>query len=100
MSGAPYIVWSPDGETPPKVSYDKHQVACHEAHRLSKLMPGRTFYVMARAGKGATAAADFCTRHPDQVAVANLDGEHQCQLCADAWVRAEGQAVVERQDAA
>jgi hypothetical protein len=97
MSGAPYIVWSPDGPTPPKVSYDKHQAACREAHRLAGLFPGREFFVMARAGKGAKVRADFCTKHSDQLAVVNSDGEFQCQLCADAWAKAEGQVAAEQE---
>jgi hypothetical protein len=62
---------------------------------MAKRHHGRQFFVMARTGKGAKVDADFCTKHPDQLAVANLDGEHQCQLCADAWCRAEGRALAE-----
>lgn len=91
MSGAPYIVWSPDGPTPPKVSHETHKKALWQAHEMAKKHPGQQFYVMARAGKGAKVHADFCTKHTDQLAVANMDGEFQCQLCADTWVRGEGQ---------
>lgn len=31
-----------------------------------------------------------CKYHPERVARANLDGDHLCQACCDAWVRGEG----------
>lgn len=53
MSGAPYIVWSPDGPTPPKVAHQTHQSAHSAAWLMAKTHPGQQFFVMARSGKGA-----------------------------------------------
>jgi hypothetical protein len=53
MAGAPYIVWSPDGETPPKISYATHAAAHSSACRMASLHPGQQFYVMGRSGRGA-----------------------------------------------
>jgi hypothetical protein len=47
---SPYIVWSPEGETPPKVSYETHGKACAIAWHMAKLNPGQKFFVMGRAG--------------------------------------------------
>lgn len=58
MAGAPFIVWSPDGETPPKVAYGSHKAAHHAAATMAKVHPGRQFYVMARSGKGALVPAE------------------------------------------
>ncbi len=49
----PYIVWSPDGETPPKVSHATHQRACFAAHFMARKYPGKMFYVLGRMGKPA-----------------------------------------------
>lgn len=48
---APFIVWSPDGDTPPKVQHPSHKSAHHAAHRMAKEHPGQTFYVMGVGGK-------------------------------------------------
>jgi len=48
-----YIVFSPDGETPPKVIHDSHKQAHFAAQRMATLNPGRTFHVMQSAGKPA-----------------------------------------------
>jgi hypothetical protein len=53
MAGAPYIVWSPDGETPPKIRFDSHKAAHAAAWGMAKVFPGRQFFVMAKCGKGA-----------------------------------------------
>jgi hypothetical protein len=53
MAGAPYIVWSPDGPTPPKVSYQTHPEAHAAANLMAKRHRGQKFYVMARQGAGA-----------------------------------------------
>lgn len=46
----PFVVWSPDGPTPPKVSHPTHKSAHHAAHRLAEAHPGQQFMVMARSG--------------------------------------------------
>lgn len=61
MAGAPYIVWSPSGETPPKVSYQTHGAAHFAACRMAKQHPGQRFFVIARAGKGAFVDPDLAT---------------------------------------
>lgn len=48
-----YIVWSPNGEAPPKVAHESHNAACHAAWMMAKQYPGQTFYIMRRAGKPA-----------------------------------------------
>lgn len=48
---APFIVWSPDGETPPKVQHNNHKSAHHAARCMAKEHPSQTFYVMGVCGK-------------------------------------------------
>lgn len=50
-ANAPLIVWSPDGETPPKVAHNTHGSAHRAAHLLAAANPGKTFYVMERSGR-------------------------------------------------
>ncbi|WP_230770575.1 hypothetical protein [Sphingomonas sp. Leaf4] len=50
----PFVVWSPDGETPPKVAHMTHKSAHRAAHLLAESHEGRTFYVMARSGRPIT----------------------------------------------
>lgn len=52
----PLIVWSPDGDTPPKVAHQSHGSAHRAAHQLAAKHPGRTFYVMERSGRPVSAA--------------------------------------------
>ena len=47
----PLIVWSPDGDTPPKVAHQSHGSAHRAAHQLAAKHPDRTFYVMERSGR-------------------------------------------------
>lgn len=47
----PFVVWSPDGETPPKVVHRTHQAAHSAAHMMAKAHPGQTFMVMAKSGR-------------------------------------------------
>lgn len=51
---APFVVWSPDGETPPKIAHTTHKSAHRAAHLLADQHEGRTFYVMARSGRAIT----------------------------------------------
>lgn len=37
----------------------------------------------------------YCVNHPKHRAVTELDGEHLCQDCADAWLKGEGIAAME-----
>lgn len=41
-----YIVFSPDGETPPKVVHKTHPAAIYAAVQMKKLHPGHSFFVM------------------------------------------------------
>ncbi len=41
-----------------------------------------------------------CIYHPDRPVRANLDGDDLCQGCCDEWVRGEGAAEAEAQEAA
>lgn len=50
----PFIVWSPDGETPAKVAHDTHGAAFKAAHLMAAKYPGQTFMVMSRAGRTVT----------------------------------------------
>lgn len=50
---APYIVWSPEGTTEPKVTHPNHKSACHAAHQMAQKNPGQTFYVMGAGGRPA-----------------------------------------------
>jgi hypothetical protein len=43
------------------------------------------------------APAPMCVNHPDRASRVNLDSEELCQECADAWVRGEGMAALERE---
>jgi hypothetical protein len=47
----PFIVWSPDGETPPKVVHDTHGAAHFAAKQMAQSHPGVTFMVMQRSGR-------------------------------------------------
>jgi hypothetical protein len=53
MAGAPYIVWSPEGLTEPRVIHQSHKAAHFAAKTMAKNKPGQRFFVMARAGAGA-----------------------------------------------
>ena len=46
-----YIVWSPQGQTPPVVPLDTHKQAFRAANGMAKLHPGQDFYVMVTASK-------------------------------------------------
>lgn len=52
----PLVVWSPDGETPPKVAHTTHGSAHRAAHLLAKKHPGQTFFVMERSGRPISTA--------------------------------------------
>jgi hypothetical protein len=41
-----YIVFSPDGETPPKVVHKTHPAAIYAAVQMKKLHPDQSFFVM------------------------------------------------------
>ena len=50
-----FIIYSPNGETPPKRQHDTHGAALHEAHRLASKQPGSEFFVMRSCSKPVTA---------------------------------------------
>lgn len=52
-----YIVWSPTGETPPKVAHATHQAAHYAAQVMAKAVPGASFFVMKRSGNEIVASA-------------------------------------------
>jgi hypothetical protein len=52
-----YVVWSPDGETPPVVPHKTHPSAHFAAHQMAKKHPGKKFFVMATAGRAIVHAA-------------------------------------------
>lgn len=41
-----WLVWSPQGERPPKFRHDSEAMATIEAERLARLRPGHTFVVL------------------------------------------------------
>lgn len=47
----PFIVWSPDGETPPKVPHATHGAAHSAAQMMAAKHVGQTFMVMRRSGR-------------------------------------------------
>lgn len=42
-----WIVWSPDGATPPRARHDSERAAIAEAERLARLNPGKEFFALA-----------------------------------------------------
>ena len=46
-----YIVFSPEGETPPKVTHGTFKEAVNAAWQMSKFHPGNTFHVMKAVGR-------------------------------------------------
>lgn len=57
-----FIVYSPEGEAPPRVQHKNHGAAMHQAARLAKANPGRRFFVMRTASRPLVvelAAADM-----------------------------------------
>lgn len=46
-----YIVFSPDGEAPAKVTHATHGAAHYAAQAMAKLHKGQSFYVMRSAGR-------------------------------------------------
>jgi hypothetical protein len=43
-----FIVWSPDGPTPPSAVHRTHGSAFYAAHKLAEANPGQAFMVMKR----------------------------------------------------
>jgi hypothetical protein len=41
-----WIVWSPEGDRPPRHRHDSYESARREAERLARENPGRRFYAM------------------------------------------------------
>lgn len=41
-----YLIWSPEGLTPPKYTHDTLENAQREANRLASVNPNRSFYVV------------------------------------------------------
>ena len=58
-----YIVFSPQGDTPPKVQHETHGAAKFAAEQMAKFNPGREFFVMKSVSKPFTVAVS-----PDEVA--------------------------------
>lgn len=46
-----YLVFCPDGPGMPSKIHDTHQSAFFECHRMSKLHPGKQFFVLSSASK-------------------------------------------------
>lgn len=42
-----YIIWNPDGQTPPRVRFPRREDAQREAERLAQTHAGAQFYVCA-----------------------------------------------------
>lgn len=55
-----YIVFSPNGPTPPVKVHDSHKQAFGVAHRMAAMHPGQAFHVMVSASKPIVAAAEVC----------------------------------------
>ena len=53
-----YIVFSPDGPTPPVVVHQSHKQALGVAYRMANAHRGQTFHVMKSCSKAITKAAD------------------------------------------
>lgn len=53
-----FIVYSPEGEAPPRIHHKSHKAAFHQAHRLAKSNPGRRFFVMKMASNQIMVPAD------------------------------------------
>ena len=104
MSGPPYIVWSPEGPTPPKISHPDHKSACIAMWHMSRRFPGQQFYVMGRTGKGAMKGPASHSANVDELHAmlakieakrAAMDPEHRAALEAaelaaqrESWIRA------------
>ena len=48
-----YIVFSPEGDAPPRITHTTHKAAHFAARAMAQLHKGQTFYVMRRAGSPA-----------------------------------------------
>lgn len=46
-----YIVFNPEGETPPKVTHGTFKEAATAAWQMSRFKPGQTFHVMKAVGR-------------------------------------------------
>lgn len=46
-----WIIWNPNGPTPPRVQFDSLAEAEKAAKNMARLHPGQEFYVMQMAGK-------------------------------------------------
>lgn len=46
-----FIVFSPDGPTPPVKAHASHKEACRVAWLMAKAHPGQAFYVMKSASR-------------------------------------------------
>lgn len=56
MGACPFwLVWSPQGDRPPRYRHDSERDAELEADRLSTLHPGREFYVVQPTYRVVTA---------------------------------------------
>lgn len=45
-----WLVWSPQGATPPRYRHASEAAAINEARRLAELKPGSQFYVLEATG--------------------------------------------------
>jgi hypothetical protein len=51
-----FIVFSPDGETPPKIVHATHKGAMFAAAQMAKINPKASFFVMGSMSRPVTAA--------------------------------------------
>ena len=51
-----WIVWCPDGATPPKHCHTSEAFAEDEARRLARVNPGKVFFVMRAVSRSAVSA--------------------------------------------
>ena len=58
-----WLVWSPEGDTPPRKRWSNQMDAEREAERMAQRFPGKDFYVVEpryRVGISVTVRERFC----------------------------------------
>lgn len=66
MSARFYLVWSPQGASPPRHRHVSHQAAREEAERLARANPGREFFVVLALSRSCTVASITEKLQPDR----------------------------------
>ncbi|QRF60202.1 hypothetical protein [Variovorax paradoxus] len=58
-----WLVWSPEGERPPRHEHHSAKAAADEAERLATVYPGKSFYVLhaTEMRRTADAPVEACT---------------------------------------